>query len=555
GAITPAGKPLSIGGTGISGAGALIYTGTSGWGGAVALTADTLVVGTGTCTVTGALSGAFNLTKQGSGTLTLNGNSSGYAGTIAFTDGSSGKIVAGHNNALGTAAGITVISGDILELASASIPVGKTLTIAGNGGGATVGALRFTGAGNGWAGGVTLSAATTIGGTGSGTISGAISGAFNLTKCDTGTLTLSGDNSGYANAIAFQDGSSGRIVATHNNALGTAGSLTVTSGDTLELNGAGVSGKTLTLSGVGDTAAGCFITTGSADAWSGAVTLGAASSIGGTGAGTISGAIGGAFGLTKLGTGSWTLTSGSNAYTTSTINAGTLAIISPGIAGTGAVTVNTGGILAGTGTVDGAVTVAGGAIAPGTVAGSIGTLTLSSSLGGTSGSLAMGLSGASADQIVVSGSGTPVTFTNLVLALSGTLSAPVSLITFANGTNATTFSSVTGKPSNCSPVQYLTNSVDLAPAILDLVWTGSCTGSGTTTNRIWALGNLVAGRTPLTSESGSLWYQVFELQNNSDTAVDITITGGNAVGGTAWTNGASAGADQFVMEMKPAAGA
>ncbi|MEK7413014.1 MAG: autotransporter-associated beta strand repeat-containing protein, partial [Planctomycetota bacterium] len=213
GASTPSGKPLIIGGTGIAGAGGLIYSGTSGWGGTVALTADTTFVGTGTCTIGGSLSGGFNLTKTGSATLVLNGDSSGYANTIAFTDGSSGKIVAGHNNALGTAAGLTVISGDILELNSASIPSGKTLTISGNGGGATVGALRLMGVGSGWAGPVTLAAATTIGGTGSGTISGVISGAFNLTKCDTSVLTLSGDNSGYANTIAFQDGSSGRIVA------------------------------------------------------------------------------------------------------------------------------------------------------------------------------------------------------------------------------------------------------------------------------------------------------------------------------------------------------
>ncbi|MEK7413917.1 MAG: hypothetical protein AAB263_11435, partial [Planctomycetota bacterium] len=283
------------------------------------------------------------------------------------------------------------------------------------------------------------------------------------------------------------------------------------------------------------------------------MTLGAATTIGGTGAGTLSGNIGGAFALTKAGTGSWSL-SGTNSYTTSTINAGKLAILSPGTAGSGAVTVNATGTLAGTGTVAGAVTVAGGTIAPGTVAGSIGTLTLTTTLGGTSGTLALGLSGASADKIIVNAAVTPVTLTNLDLVLSGTLSAPVSLLAFPNGTHATTFNSVTGKPSNCSAVSYLTNSVDLAPYILDLVWTGSCTGTGTTTNRNWVLGNLVPGRV-VHSEVGSSFAQVFELRNDSEVAVDITMTCGNAVGGTIWTNAAAAGADLFIMEMKPAAGA
>ncbi|MEK7414044.1 MAG: autotransporter-associated beta strand repeat-containing protein, partial [Planctomycetota bacterium] len=207
-------EAVTLIGAGVGSNGVLQGVGTSSCSGAITLTGESTIGGTGNAlTLSGTLSGNFHLSKAGTGSLTLGGANSGYIYRLAFIDGSSGKIIAAHNNALGSYAGLTVISGDILELSSASIPSGKTLTIAGNGGGATVGALRFTGAGCGWAGPMTLSAATTIGGTGSGTISGVISGGFNLTKCDTSVLTLSGDNSGYANTIAFQDGSSGRIVA------------------------------------------------------------------------------------------------------------------------------------------------------------------------------------------------------------------------------------------------------------------------------------------------------------------------------------------------------
>jgi autotransporter-associated beta strand protein len=72
--------------------------------------------------------------------------------------------------------------------------------------------------------------------------------------------------------------------------------------------------------------------------------------------------------ITKVGTGSWTLT-GANTYTGGTIvNGGTFIVnnTTGSGTGTGAVTVNTGAILAGTGTIAGAVTIAsGGTIAPG----------------------------------------------------------------------------------------------------------------------------------------------------------------------------------------------
>lgn len=86
---------------------------------------------------------------------------------------------------------------------------------------------------------------------------------------------------------------------------------------------------------------------------------------------TVSGVVSGSSNLTKSGAGTLLLT-GANTYSGSTtVNAGTLTLgnaPSNPIAGslTSAVTVNTGGTLGGSGTVNGTLAVAGGTIAPGT---------------------------------------------------------------------------------------------------------------------------------------------------------------------------------------------
>jgi autotransporter-associated beta strand protein len=151
--------------------------------------------------------------------------------------------------------------------------------------------------------------------------------------------------------------------------------------------------------------------------------------------------------VTKVGSGTLTLT-GTNYYTgATTISAGTLLVNSPGtLAAASAVTVN-GGTLGGNGTINGAVTVAAaGSVAPGASAGTLktGALNVSAMANGGSGKLNFELDAdtASSDQIAVTGTltiGSDVlglddfTFTNLGGLASGTYT----LITTTAGISGT----------------------------------------------------------------------------------------------------------------------
>ena len=177
------------------------------------------------------------------------------------------------------------------------------------------------------------------------TASAVISGAGGLTKLGAGTLILSAANA-YTGVTTL---SAGVIDARSNAALGTgAGATTVASGAALDVDGSGLTiTKPLTLNGAGTAGAGALLNLATNNTWSGAITLGSASTIGsaaGTltvsgatatagflltvdGAGNVSksaGAISGTGGLSQTATG--TLTLGVvNTYTGATsVNAGTL---------------------------------------------------------------------------------------------------------------------------------------------------------------------------------------------------------------------------------------
>ena len=151
-----------------------------------------------------------------------------------------------------------------------------------------------------------------------------IAGTTGLTKNGTGTVDISSVNS-YSGVTAIN---AGTVKLGSASALGlTAGGTTITSNGVLDLNGQTIGAEALTISGTGISSGGALInSSGTAASLSGDITLGAASSVGGSGNTTLSGAIGGGYALTKVGAGTLTL-SGENTYTGgTTLNAGTISL-------------------------------------------------------------------------------------------------------------------------------------------------------------------------------------------------------------------------------------
>ena len=243
-------------------------------------------------TLSGRISGDGALTKDTSSTsvLTLS-NANTYTGTTTV---SAGTLAVTSSTGLGTTAGgTTVASGATLDLQGAAFGA-EAIALSG-----------------------TLTSSTT----GTASLSGVISGTGAVTKTGAGTLTLSGANT-YSGGTTVNAGTliagvntSGSIT---NGPVGT-GMLTA-NGGTFDLNGKTVA-NAMSLSGGGSNGA-LVNSSGTAATASGAVTLAAATSLGGTGDVNLSGVISGASsGLALLGTGSWTLSNASN--TLSTIASGT----------------------------------------------------------------------------------------------------------------------------------------------------------------------------------------------------------------------------------------
>ncbi len=245
---------------------------------------------------------------------------------------------------------------------------------------------------------------------GTGTGLNEISGAMNtgaITKRDAGTWLLSGNNSSLSTAVTV---SGGTLMLGNANALGTTASgTTVSTLGVLDLNGQTIGAEALNLSGTGISSGGALINSSvSAASISGAVTLGANASIGGSGNLTLSGAVGGAFALTKVGAGTLTL-SGANSYTLgTTISAGTLALGASNVLyDSGSVTINGGSLALGANS----DTIGSVVLSAGTITGS-GTLTVSSLLVSNAAASSISANVAGSGGLTKSGSGD--------LTLSGT---------------------------------------------------------------------------------------------------------------------------------------
>ena len=198
-----------------------------------------------------AITGTGSVTKLGTGTLILN-TANTYAGTttLGVASGTDGILRIAHNNALGTTAGGTAITGNSqngrLELSGNITVTGETLTISGRQGTAAAAAALSNFSGNNtWTGDVNFntggseynieSQAGTL--TISGQISGAsLSGARNLNLQGAGNGEVSGNivnGSGGATVSATKTGAG---TWTLSGTKGYTGNTTVSQG-TLLING------------------------------------------------------------------------------------------------------------------------------------------------------------------------------------------------------------------------------------------------------------------------------------------------------------------------------
>ncbi len=239
--------------------------------------ANAIVLGggavTGSGTISGVISGAGALSKGGSGTLALS-NSNSYSGGTTIT---AGTLNVNNANALGNASGALTFNA-----ADATLQLGATIASSARN-------YVMTQTGTIDTNGYSLAN------------SGIISGNGGLIKAGAGTLTLSG-SSGYSGGTTIN---AGTLNVNNANALGNAsGALTFNgTGATLQL-GATIAASTrnyvMTQAGTIDTNGYNLVN---------------------------SGAVSGAGGLTKIGTGTLTLSGANGSYTgKTTITAGVLSI-------------------------------------------------------------------------------------------------------------------------------------------------------------------------------------------------------------------------------------
>ncbi|QIF02857.1 autotransporter-associated beta strand repeat-containing protein [Roseimicrobium sp. ORNL1] len=411
--------------------------------------------------VSGVLSGSA-VTKAGAGTLHLSGNNT-FTGLISLNGGILRASTAGINGG-DTTNGIT-FNGGTLQAAAGGIATGKAITLTGAG--------TFDTNGN------------------ASTLSGNITGTGLFTKAGAGALTLSGGANAYSGGLTVAGGS----VIVNNANTGVLGSGTVTMGvgTTIDLNG---NSQSTGLLRTQDDASAVSITSNNAV---GSPTL----TLTGTGTETFGGAISNglasSLSIIKAGTGTQTF-SGINTYTgTTQITGGMLRI--NGRLGNTSVNVGTAGVLGGTGSIAGLVTLAGSGSAINLQDGTVGTLTLSSGLTLTGGNSLFFDLGATGDSIGLTGG--PFTFSSGIasvnlLNLAGYGAGTYNLITGATGINLANFqlysSSLAGfnLALNVTGGNTLTLSVLASTAPPVAYWKGDVDG-------FWSTNN--AGNTNFTSDA------------------------------------------------------
>ena len=288
-------------------------------GGNINLGTGTLTVGAGNTNTT--YSGVFSsasgtpaggLIKTGTGTLTLSGSNT-YNNTTTINGGTltatAGLALGALYNTTPSLSAITVNSGGTLNLQIAMATV-KPITLNGGtlqNGGAS--AVTHTGA-------ISLTADSFINTISNLTLSGIISnsgGTYGLSKSGNGTLTLSGNNTFGGNFNIFNI-NAGTVVMSSAAAFGdTTNTVTVNAGTFLDVQTTTSNAYPTVMNGgsIGNSSA-------VASVYSGALTLQADTqfNIGSTGGLSLTGAISGNYGITKMGSGTGGLgLNAANSYT------------------------------------------------------------------------------------------------------------------------------------------------------------------------------------------------------------------------------------------------
>jgi Passenger-associated-transport-repeat len=283
---------------------------------------------------------------------------------------------------------------------------GGTVSLAagGGGGGAGLGGAIFVQQGGSLtiAGSLTVNGNTVTAGAGggSGNGKGSDGSAFGsgIFLQGSGIITFSpgaGQTATVSNVIADQSGSggTGSNAGSWNLTKTSAGTLVLSAANTYS-GGTTVTGGLINFSGARNLGSGAITLDGGGLQWAAGTSTDISSRLTAFGAGgatfdtngnniTLASTLSGTGGLTKTGSGTFTL-SGANTYTGATmINAGTL-IVNGSIASSSLTSVNSGGTLAGTGTVGSVQVNSGGTLAPGN---SPGTITIAGNLAFQSGAL------------------------------------------------------------------------------------------------------------------------------------------------------------------------
>ena len=307
---------------------------------------STLTVDTsGTVSYSGLLGGAGTnqnnvaLAKSGTGTLTLSGASTYTGGTTL----NAGTLVYSNANAFG--AGAVTLNGGTLKNGNGS-------TIANNIAVAGTATFDLAGGNSRWNGNLSGSAALNL-----------------LTSGGASTLTLAGDNSGYSGTITFNNNNAVDFFSANAGSANAAWVFNDANAGRVRID---VGNNTINFGSIAGNGQMVNNTTGTTST----VSVGALNTST-TFGGTIKDSLG-ALALTKVGSGTLTLSGASTYSGATTINGGTL-LVNGSLSSAGAVGFSsTGATLAGAGTVGDVTLSAGNFLAPGNGTDPIGTLTVNS---------------------------------------------------------------------------------------------------------------------------------------------------------------------------------